>query len=219
MLTSYAFSSRISIHSRKAAVDSTFVRPLYRGRVDAVYRLLHVVTLYTFAAFFQRRFYLISAYLAIYIVDLHLYQWPPVLYCRRSTLPAWLRVSAQYYSSSRISYSLSTAYRRRTSSYTFQYLAYLLLYQVALYYSCSLYSSCVYIYVQWQYYCFAFQCSTWCPFIGPCSSIQVLVLQLLQQRQGAFCYQFAVQPFTPDLGAVQHCQSYYCCIQQSCASK
>ena len=108
------FSPRIFIRSRNTAVDSTFVYPLYRGRVGFNYRVLYVVTLYAFTAFFQRRFYLISAYLAIYIVDLHLYQQPPNLY-RRGVLLARRRFSAQYYSSSRIFYSLFTAYRRRVS--------------------------------------------------------------------------------------------------------
>ena len=73
MLTSYTFSPRISIRSRNAAVDSTFVYPLYRGRVGFTYSVLHVVTLYSFAAFFYYYFYSISTYLAIYIVDLYLY--------------------------------------------------------------------------------------------------------------------------------------------------
>ena len=83
MLTSYIFSPRTSIYSRKAAVDSTFICPLYRGRVSVVYRVFYVVALYTFTAFFQYYFYLISTYLTIYIVDLYLYQWPPILYCRQ----------------------------------------------------------------------------------------------------------------------------------------
>jgi hypothetical protein len=73
MLTSYAFNSRTSVRSRKAAIDSAFVCPLYRGRVGFNYRVPHVVTLYAFAAFFYRRFYLISAHLVMHIVDLHLY--------------------------------------------------------------------------------------------------------------------------------------------------
>ena len=73
MLTSYAFRPRISIRSRNATVDSAFVYPLYRGRVAFNYRVLHVAALYAFVAFFQRRFYLISAYLTIHMVDLYLY--------------------------------------------------------------------------------------------------------------------------------------------------
>ena len=73
MLASYAFRPRTSVRSRKAAVDSTFIYPLYRGRVAFTYRVLYVVTFYTFTAFSQRRFYLLSTYLIIYIVDLYLY--------------------------------------------------------------------------------------------------------------------------------------------------
>ena len=76
MLTSHKFSPRISVRSRNVAVDSTFVYPSYRGRVAFDCRVLHVVTLCALAAIFQRRFHLISAYLAIHIVDLHLYWWP-----------------------------------------------------------------------------------------------------------------------------------------------
>ena len=73
MLTSYTFRPRTSVRSKKAAVDSAFIYPLYRGRVAFTYRVLYIVTFYTFIAFFQRRFYLLSAYLIIYIVDLYLY--------------------------------------------------------------------------------------------------------------------------------------------------
>ena len=72
MLISYAFSPRISIHSRKAAVDSAFDCPLYRGRVANVYRVFYVVALCAFTAFFYCHFYLVSAYLAMHIVDLYL---------------------------------------------------------------------------------------------------------------------------------------------------
>ena len=73
MLASHAFSPRISVRSRNAAVDSTFVCPLYRGRVAFNYGVLYIVAFFAFMALSQRRFYLLSAYLAIYIVDLHLY--------------------------------------------------------------------------------------------------------------------------------------------------
>jgi len=72
MLTSYTFSPRISIHSRNAAVDSTFVYPLYRGRVGFTYRVLYVAALCAFAAFFQHYFHSISTYLAMHIINLHL---------------------------------------------------------------------------------------------------------------------------------------------------
>ena len=115
MLTSHAFSPRVSIRSRNTAVDSAFVYPLYRGRVGFAYRVLHVVALCSFAAFFYRRFYSISAHLAIHIVDLHLCWWPPSLCRRGGALPARRRFSAWCCSSSRISYSLSTARKRRVS--------------------------------------------------------------------------------------------------------
>ena len=115
ILTSYTFSPRISIRSRNATVNSTFVYPSYRGRVAFNYRVLYVATLCAFIAFFYRRFYLISTYLIIYIVDLYLYWQPPNLYRHRGAIPVQRQFSAQYYSSSRISYSLSTAYRRRVS--------------------------------------------------------------------------------------------------------
>ena len=73
MLTSYAFRPRISIRSRNATIDSAFVYPLYRGRVAFNYRVLYVVAFYTFTAFSYLRFYLLSTYLTIYIVDLYLY--------------------------------------------------------------------------------------------------------------------------------------------------
>jgi hypothetical protein len=73
MLTSYAFSPRTSIRSRNVAIDFAFIYPLYRGRVGFNYRVPYVVALYIFAAFFYHRFHLISAYLAMQVVDLHLY--------------------------------------------------------------------------------------------------------------------------------------------------
>ena len=53
-------------------MDSAFVCPLYKGRVTFDYGVLHIVALYTLAAFFQRYFYSLSAHLVMYIVDLHL---------------------------------------------------------------------------------------------------------------------------------------------------
>ena len=72
MLASYTFSLKISICSRKAAIDSAFDCPLYRGRVAVVYGVFHVVALCAFAAFFHHYFHLVSAHLAMHIVDLHL---------------------------------------------------------------------------------------------------------------------------------------------------
>ena len=115
MLISYAFSPRISVRSKKAAVDSAFNCSSYRGRVAVVYRVFYVVALCAFTTFFHRRFHSISAHLVMHIVDLHLYWWPPSLCCCGGALPAWRRVSAWCYSSSRISCSLSAAYRCSTS--------------------------------------------------------------------------------------------------------
>jgi len=94
MLISYAFSPRTSVHRRKAAVASAFVCPLYRGRVGFNYRVPHIIALYAFTAFFYYRFHLIFAYLAMQVVNLHLCWWPPILYCRRSALPARRQFSA-----------------------------------------------------------------------------------------------------------------------------
>ena len=73
MLASYAFRPRTSIRSRKAAVDSAFVYPLYRGKVAFTYRVHYIVTFYTFMAFSQCRFYSLSTHFVMHIVDLHLY--------------------------------------------------------------------------------------------------------------------------------------------------
>ena len=72
MLASHAFSPRISVRSRKAAVDSTFDYPLYRGKVAVVHRVFYVVALYAFTTFFHRRFHSVSAHLVMHIVDLYL---------------------------------------------------------------------------------------------------------------------------------------------------
>ena len=73
MLASYVFRPRTSVRSRNTAVDSAFIYPLYRGRVAFNYRVLYIVAFYTFKAFSYYYFYLLSTYLIIYIVDLHLY--------------------------------------------------------------------------------------------------------------------------------------------------
>ena len=73
MLISYTFRPRTSIYSRKAAIDSTFISPLYRGRVGINYRVFYMAASCIFAASFYCRFYLKSAYLVISIVDLYLY--------------------------------------------------------------------------------------------------------------------------------------------------
>ena len=73
MLASHVFSPKISVCSKKAAIDSAFNCPLYRGRVAIIHGVFYVVALCTFTTFFYHRFYLVSAYLAMYVVDLHLY--------------------------------------------------------------------------------------------------------------------------------------------------
>ena len=72
MLMSHTFRPKTSVRSRKAAVDSAFVSPLYRGRVGVDYGVFHVAASCVFAAFFYHCFYSRSAHLVISIVDLHL---------------------------------------------------------------------------------------------------------------------------------------------------
>ena len=72
MLASHTFRPKTSVYNRNMAVDSTFIYPLYRGRVAFDYRVFHIVAFYTFAAFSQHCFYLLSAHLAMHIVDFHL---------------------------------------------------------------------------------------------------------------------------------------------------
>ena len=76
MFVNHAFRPRTSIYSRKAAVNSAFISPLYRGRVGVDYRVFYIAASCAFTAFFYYYFYLRSAYLAISVVDLHLYWWP-----------------------------------------------------------------------------------------------------------------------------------------------
>ena len=94
MPASYTFRPKTSIRSRKAAIDSTFISPLYRRRVRINYRVFYMAASYIFATSFYRYFYLRSAYLTISIVDLYLYQQPPILYRRYSarSLPSRLVV-------------------------------------------------------------------------------------------------------------------------------
>ena len=73
MLASYIFKPKTSVHSRKVAVDSAFVYPLYRERVAFTYRVLYIVAFCAFTAFSQRRFHSLSAHFAMHIVNLHLY--------------------------------------------------------------------------------------------------------------------------------------------------
>ena len=78
MLASHAFRPITFVYNKNAAVDSAFVSPLYRGIVGVVYGVFQVAAFCVFAAFFQCLFHLRSAYLAINVVDFHLYWWPPV---------------------------------------------------------------------------------------------------------------------------------------------
>jgi hypothetical protein len=73
MLISYAFRPRTSVRSRKAAIDSAFISPLYRGRVNINYRVFYIAAFYIFTASFYYYFYLRSAYLIVSIVDLYLF--------------------------------------------------------------------------------------------------------------------------------------------------
>ena len=72
MLASHAFKPRTSVYNKKAAIDSAFISPLYRGRVGINYRIFYVAVSYAFATSFYCHFYLRSAHLVISIVDLHL---------------------------------------------------------------------------------------------------------------------------------------------------
>ena len=86
MLVNHAFRPKTSIYSKKAAVDSAFVSPLYRGRVSVNYGVFYVATSYAFAASFHCCFYLRSAHLAISVVDFYLCWWPSILYRRCGAL-------------------------------------------------------------------------------------------------------------------------------------
>ena len=115
MLASYAFRPRTSVRSRNVAMDSAFICPLYRGRVAFDHGVLYIVTFFAFAALSQCCFYLLSAYFAMHVVNLHLCQWPSILCCLCGALPTRRRFFAYCCSSSRISYSFSLAYRYRVS--------------------------------------------------------------------------------------------------------
>ena len=73
MLVSHTFKPKTSVHSKKAAVDSAFISPLYRGRVGVNYGVFYIAISYTFTTFFYYCFYLRSTHLAISVVDLYLY--------------------------------------------------------------------------------------------------------------------------------------------------
>ena len=73
MLVSHIFKPKTSVRSKKAAVDSAFISPLYRGRVGVNYGVFYIAASCAFTTFFHCYFYLRSAYLAISVVDLYLY--------------------------------------------------------------------------------------------------------------------------------------------------
>ena len=73
MLVSHAFRPMTSIYSRKAAVDSAFVSPSYRGRVGVNHGVFYMAASCAFTTSFYCCFYLRSAYLVISIVDFYLY--------------------------------------------------------------------------------------------------------------------------------------------------
>ena len=72
MFTSYIFSFKTSIYSKKIAINLAFIYPLYRERINIIYRVFYIATLCTFTARSQRHFHLISTYLVMHILDLHL---------------------------------------------------------------------------------------------------------------------------------------------------
>ena len=73
MLVNYTFRPKTSVHSKKAAVDSAFISPLYRERVGVNYGVFHIAASCAFAASFHCHFYLRSAHLAISVINLYLY--------------------------------------------------------------------------------------------------------------------------------------------------
>ena len=73
MLASHIFRPRTSVYSKNAAVDSAFICPLYRGKVAFNHGVLYIVAFFAFAALSQCRFYLLSAYFVMHIVNLYLY--------------------------------------------------------------------------------------------------------------------------------------------------
>ena len=70
---SHTFRPKTSVCSKKAAIDSAFISPLYRGRVSINYGVFYVAASCVFAASFYCCFYLRSAHFAISIVDFYLY--------------------------------------------------------------------------------------------------------------------------------------------------
>ena len=91
---SHAFRPKTSVCSKKAAIDSAFISPSYRGRVSVDYGVFYVAASCAFTTFFYYCFYLRSAYLVINIVDLYLYWWPPILCRRCGVLLVYYQVSA-----------------------------------------------------------------------------------------------------------------------------
>ena len=72
MLVSHTFRPRTSVRSKKTAVDSAFISPLYRERVGIDYRVFYMAVFCAFTTSFYYCFYLRSAHLAISVVDFYL---------------------------------------------------------------------------------------------------------------------------------------------------
>ena len=73
MLTSYAFRFKTSICNKKAIIDFTFVYPLYKEKINIIYRIFYMAAFWAFVAFSQHYFYLIFIYFVMYIIDFYLY--------------------------------------------------------------------------------------------------------------------------------------------------
>ena len=105
MLTIYIFKPKTSIRSRKAAIDSTFIRPLYKRSISINYRVFYTAAFYIFTTSFQRRFYLKPTYFIISVVDFYLYQYPSISFTTIVTLyqystrssPSALATSVPYF--------------------------------------------------------------------------------------------------------------------------
>jgi hypothetical protein len=117
---SHAFSPITSVRKRKRAVASALVSPSYRGIVRTVHGVSHVLARRPYASFSHLFLHVMSAHLAISVVDLYRCWWPPCLSLRR--LADLLRpagdcraISARWARRPLISSSLSWALSRRSS--------------------------------------------------------------------------------------------------------
>ena len=52
MLASHIIRLKTFVYSRKAAVDSAFIRPLYRGSIGVAYRVFFIAMFYIFTVSF-----------------------------------------------------------------------------------------------------------------------------------------------------------------------